>query len=87
MLHELVAGESEDDEVVRVVGLDFLVELLEAFELRGEAALGGRVDDEDDFVFEAREGVGLAFFCWAGAVRIVGKRVGRGGAVGRLECW
>ena len=45
LLHELVAGEAQDDELVRVGGFDFLVEGLEAFELGGEAAFGGRVDD------------------------------------------
>ena len=44
---ELIAGEAEDDELVGVFGLDVLVEGLEAFELRGEAALGGGVDGED----------------------------------------
>ena len=33
-------------------GGDFVVEGLEAFELGGEAAFGGGVDDEDDFAFE-----------------------------------
>ena len=47
-------------------GFDFLVEFLEAFELGGEAAFGGCVDYEDDFVAEGGEGVGLAFFCWDG---------------------
>ena len=42
---------------------DLLVEGLEALELRGEAAFGGGVYDEDDFVFEGGEVVGLAFFC------------------------
>ena len=44
---ELVAGEAEDDELVGVFGLDVLVQGLEAFELRGEAAFGGGVDGED----------------------------------------
>lgn len=61
--HELVAGEAEDDELVRVGGGDAGVEGLEGGELRGEAAFGGGVDDEDDFVAEGAEGVGLAFFC------------------------
>ena len=42
--------------------LDFLVERLEPFELRREAAFRGRVDDQDDFVLEGGERVGLAFF-------------------------
>ena len=82
LVHELVAGHAEDDELVLVVGegVDFLVEGLEAFELRGEAAFGGGVDDEDDFVFEGGEGVGLALFCGGkgGMVnRKVGYRTGR----------
>ena len=47
MAAELVAGEAEDDELVGVFGLDVLVQGLEAFELRGEAAFGGGVDGED----------------------------------------
>ncbi len=43
--------------------LHFLVQFFEAFELRCETAFGGCVYDEDDFVFEGREGEGLAFFC------------------------
>ena len=65
LLHELVAGEAEDDEPVRVGRLDFLVERLQAFELRREAAFRGRVDHEDDFVFEIGKRVGLPFF-WCG---------------------
>jgi hypothetical protein len=60
----LVAGEAEDEELVGVRGRDFFVEGFEAFELRGEAAFGGGVDDEDDFAFGVDEGVGLALFCW-----------------------
>lgn len=45
---ELVAGEAEDDEIFRVLLLDFGPELLQTGVLRGEAALGGSVDDEDD---------------------------------------
>lgn len=60
--HELVAGEAEDDELVRVRGGDLLVQGLERGELRGEAAFAGGVDDEDDFVAEGGEGEGLAFF-------------------------
>ena len=44
-------------------GLDFLVERLEPFELGREAAFRGRVDDEDDFVLEIGQRVGLPFFC------------------------
>lgn len=60
---ELVARETKNLKVIRVFGLDVLVEFLEAFELRGEAALGGRVYNEDDFVGELGEVVGLALFC------------------------
>lgn len=54
---ELVAREADDFEVVGVLRLQVLVEFLKPGELRGEAALGGGVDDEDDFVRELREGV------------------------------
>ena len=66
LLHELVAGEAEDDKVVRVRTLDFLVQRLQPFELRREAAFRGRVDYQHDFVLERRERVGLAFFCVRG---------------------
>ena len=46
---ELVAREAEDLEVLRVLCLDALVDLLQTFVLRGEATLGGGVDDEDYF--------------------------------------
>ena len=52
LVHELVAGEAEDDEVIGILLFNFLVEGFKAFELRGEAAFGGGVYDEDDFVFE-----------------------------------
>ena len=60
--HELVAGETEDNEVF-VLGGDLLVERLEGGVLRCEATFGGGVDDEDDLVFERGEVVGLALFC------------------------
>lgn len=41
---ELVAGETQDLELVRVLGLDLLVERFQAGVLGGEAALGGGVD-------------------------------------------
>ena len=63
LVHELVAGDAEDFEVVGVEGFDFLVEGFETFELRGEAAFGGGVDYEDDFVAQVGEREGLAFFC------------------------
>ena len=61
LVHELVAGEAEDDEIVGVLFFDFLVEFFKTFELRGEAAFGSGVYDEDDFVFEGGKRVGLAF--------------------------
>lgn len=39
-----------------MLGPDVLVELLEAGVLRGEAALGGSIDDEDYFAFVVGEG-------------------------------
>ncbi len=63
----MVAGDAEDFEGVGVGGFEFFVEGFETLELGGEAAFGGGVDDEDDFVFEVGEGVGFAFFCsWGG---------------------
>lgn len=62
-------------------GFDLLVEFLEAFELRREAAFGGGVDDEDDFVLQGGEGVGLAFFCWGGGGVSGWGAVGNGGSV------
>lgn len=53
---ELVAREAEDLEVLRVLGLDVLVELLEAGVLGREAALGGRVDDEYHLVLVFGQG-------------------------------
>lgn len=45
LIGKLVTGEAKDGEIFRVFGFDVLVEFLEAFELRGEAAFGRRVDD------------------------------------------
>jgi len=45
---ELVAGKAEDGELVRVALVQVLEQLLEAFELGCEAALGRGVDGEDD---------------------------------------
>ena len=45
-----------------MLGGDVLVELLEALVLRGEAALGGCVDDEDDAALVFGEGDLLARF-------------------------
>ncbi len=64
LVHELVAGETEDEEVVGVFFFDFLVEFFETFELGGEAAFGGGVYYEDDFVLEGGKRVGFAFLCW-----------------------
>jgi hypothetical protein len=58
---KLVAREPDDFKVVWVRGFQVLVELLEARELRREAAFRGRVDDEDDFVLEVGERVRGAF--------------------------
>lgn len=46
---ELVAWEAEDREVFAVGGLELLVQLLQTVILRGEAALGGSVDNKNDF--------------------------------------
>ena len=62
LLHELVAGEAENDKPVWVLGGDLLVEFLQPFKLGREAAFGGGVDDEDDFVLELGEVVGLVLF-------------------------
>ena len=66
MIPELITGKPEDDEVIWVFFFDFLIEGFETFELRRETAFGGGVYDEDDFVFEGGERVGLAFFCGVG---------------------
>jgi len=42
---ELVAGEAEEGEVVRVFGGQGFVNRFETSELRGEAAFGGGVDN------------------------------------------
>lgn len=81
LLHELVAGEAEDDEAVGVRGGNGFVEGFEGGKLRREAAFAGGVDDEDDFTFEGGEGVGLPFF-WGG--RLVRRR-SLGGGVGLLS--
>ena len=60
---ELVAGEAEDNKLAWMGGFDLLVELLEAGVLGGEAALGGGVDDEEDFPGVGGEGCGLALLC------------------------
>lgn len=65
---KLVAREAEDDKVIGVLLLDVLVELLEAGVLRGEAALGGGVDDEDDLALVVCKGSFLALLCKLGMV-------------------
>jgi len=62
---ELVAGETEDLEVVAVTGFEGFIDLLQAFVLRGETTFGGGVDDEEDFAFVFGEGDGFASFCGA----------------------
>lgn len=66
---ELVAGEAEDDKVIRVLRLEVGPELLQTLVLRGEAALGSRVDDEDDLALVVGQGNLLAALC--GDVSIV----------------
>lgn len=61
----MVAGESDDEEIIWVLALDGLVEVFETLELGRETAFRGRVYDEDDLAFEVGEGVGLAFLCRA----------------------
>lgn len=68
---ELVAGEAEDDKVVRVLLLDLGPELLEAGVLRGEAALGGRVDDENHLALVVGQGDLLAALLVMGMLVIV----------------
>lgn len=51
LVHELITWEAENDEVVGILLVDFLVEVFEAFELGCETAFGGCVYYEDDFVF------------------------------------
>jgi len=64
---ELVAGEAKNDKVVRVLLLEALVELLEALELGGEAALGGGVDDQNDLALVLLKGLDLAALCGWGS--------------------
>ena len=60
---ELVAGETENLNIVGVLLLQVLVQRLEPSKLRCEATLGGGVDDKDDLVLERREREGLASLC------------------------
>lgn len=57
---ELIAGEAEDDKVIGVLALEVGPELLKTGVLRGEAALGGSVDNEDDLALVVGEGNLLA---------------------------
>lgn len=85
LLHELVAGKAEELELVGVRFLEGLVEGFEGGELRGEAAFGGSVDDEDYAAAEGGEGEGLAFFWGEGVsgVEVEGWRLRGGGREGR----
>ena len=56
----------------------FLVEFLQTLELGREAAFGGCVDYEDDFVLEGREIEDFALLCHEASVRITW-RYGDGG--------
>lgn len=62
---KLIAWESQELNVVAVLRLELLVQHLETFVLGREAALAGRVDDEDDLVGVVCEGDGLTFLCSA----------------------
>ena len=54
---EVVGGKAEDFEAAVLVGV---VELFEAFVLRGEAAFAGGVDDEEDLALVLLEGGGFS---------------------------
>ena len=56
LVAELVAGEAEDDKFVGVLGIDRLPERLKLLVLRSKAALGGRVDDQDDLALVVAQG-------------------------------
>lgn len=59
---KLVAGKSQDHELVGVFRRDLFPQLFKALELWREAALGGRVDRQDDLPFVLGEGVFLRLF-------------------------
>ncbi|QBZ58027.1 hypothetical protein PoMZ_02966 [Pyricularia oryzae] len=63
---ELVAGEAEDGKVLGVLLGDLLVQGLEAGVLRREAALGGRVDHQDDLALVVGQRGLLALLCSRG---------------------
>lgn len=57
---ELIAREAEDLELAWVLFLELLIEGLETAVLWGEAALGGGVDDEEDFALVVGEWLWVA---------------------------
>lgn len=63
LVPKLVARKAQDGEGAGLLGLDGFVQFLEAGKLRGEAALGGSVDDEHDFAAKRLERVGVSLFC------------------------
>jgi hypothetical protein len=62
---KLITRKPDDLKIIRVRRFQVLVKFLEPGKLRCEAAFRGRVDDEDDFVGEVGERVGVAFLCAA----------------------
>lgn len=70
---ELVAGEAEDDEALV---FEFPVGGFEGFVLRGVAAFGGDVDDEEDFAFVGGEAGVFAVDVFEGDLGEVGGGVG-----------
>lgn len=69
---ELVAGEADNLELVRVLLLDLVVQGLEPAVLGGEAALGGGVDDEHDLALVLGQRLLVALLC-RGAARTPGE--------------
>lgn len=70
---KLITREPEDDEVVLVwCRLDLFPQGFETFKLRGEAALRGGVDNEDDFALMLGEGVIAALLVFGGEFVKVG---------------
>lgn len=65
MAPKLIAWKAQYDKVVFVFALlsNFLVELLQALELWREAAFGGSVHNENDFVVKLRQIVGGTLLC------------------------
>lgn len=56
---ELIAGKSQHLQPLRTIGP---VEFFQAFEMRGESALAGRIDDEQDLAPKVAERFGLAAY-------------------------